>query len=135
MQLQRVSHFILNWLDVETKAERTFCCRGKGDALPLVKRQGAQPGNVVGHHGARLPQSHCCSSTHMFDPGASKLLFLHTHTHNHEPRAHNGSQGGKASEKQQTVVFLHNHHTKRLCSTLLYCLPIKKRTKKKHKLS
>lgn len=58
----------------------TFCCGGEGDALSLVQGQGTESGDVIWHHGTRLPQSHCCSPTHMFNPWTTQRLLLHTNT-------------------------------------------------------
>lgn len=47
------------------------------NASPLVKRQGAEPGNVVWHQGPRLPQHHRGGATHVLDAwtsGSAELL-------------------------------------------------------------
>lgn len=59
----------------------TFSCGRKGDALSLVKWQSAESGNVIWHHGTRLPQSHSCCPAHVFDPRTTKRLLLHTETY------------------------------------------------------
>lgn len=104
------------------RTHRTFCYGRERDALSLVERQGAESGDVVGDHGAGLPQSHRRCPTHVFDPRtAQRLLLRREHKTKTDP-----SLFSSHSPLALIISERGNYHTMGGCSNLCSLDPTQK---------